>query len=83
MCWSADSKEIIFAASTNYSSRAYQESHASLYRVSISGGDASKISPDNHDYGNPVMSDEENICIVIPLPVNTNKIYDLNKLVSV
>jgi len=81
MCWSADSKEIIFAASTDYTSRAYQESHASLFRVSISGGNASKISPDNNDYGNPVMSEDGKYLYCYTSPVNTNKIYDLTKLV--
>ncbi len=79
--WSPDSREVIFAASVNANTAAYQEPTAQLYKVLISGGDAIKLTDDSNDYGNPVISPDGRNLLVFSTAANNNEIYNLNRLV--
>ncbi len=79
--WSIDNSEIVFAASTDFNTGAYQESSSHLYKVSVSGGDATKLTSDKNDYADPQFTPDGKYLLASTSPNNNYKIYNLNKLV--
>jgi len=80
-CWAPDSKEVLFAASTNSNTAAYQEPNFQLYRVSISGGDAIALTSMEENFENPAFSLDGKYLICLSSITNNNKVYNENKLV--
>jgi|APTNR8051073442_1049403.scaffolds.fasta_scaffold00093_52 dipeptidyl aminopeptidase/acylaminoacyl peptidase len=79
--WSNDNAEIVFAASTDFNTGAYQESSSHLYKVSVSGGDATKLTSDKNDYANPQFTPDGKYLLSYTSANNNYKIYNLNRLV--
>lgn len=79
--WSPDSREIIFAASEDANTSAYQEPTSRLYRLLISGGDAIRLTNDQYDYSNPLFSSDGRYLLAYSYPVNNNEVYNLSRLV--
>lgn len=79
--WSPDGKEIIFAASTDANTAAYQYTNSNLYKVSISGGEATRLTNDKNDYANPVFSIDGKYILAYTELNNDYKVYSLNRLV--
>jgi dipeptidyl aminopeptidase/acylaminoacyl peptidase len=79
--WSPDSKEIIFAASTDANTAAYQYTSSNLYKVAITGGEATQLTNDKNNYGNPVFSKDGKYLLAYTSPTNDYKVYTLNRLV--
>ena len=79
--WSPDGKEIIFSATTDANTAAYQYTSSNLYKVSLHGGDASRLTNDKNDYSNPVFSSDGKYLLSYVSPTNIYKIYTLDKLV--
>ncbi|MBK9727047.1 MAG: S9 family peptidase [Saprospiraceae bacterium] len=80
-CWTADSKSIIFSATTQSNTSAYQEPISQLYSVSINGSDAIQLTSDKLDYGNPIVSLDGNYLFCFSSTNNNNKVYNQNNLV--
>jgi dipeptidyl aminopeptidase/acylaminoacyl peptidase len=78
--WSADSKEIIFSASTDLNKLAYQYNTTDLYKVAVSGGDATKLTNDKNEYNNPVLSPDGKYLFCYTNPANAYNVYNLNRL---
>jgi len=79
--WSNDNAEIVFAASTDFNTAAYQESSSHLYKVAVSGGDATKLTSDKNDYSNPQFTSDGKYLLSYTSANNNYKIYNLNRLV--
>ena len=78
--WASPS-DIVFSASTDFNTAAYQEVSSHLYKVSISGGDAVKLTNDKFDYTSPKVSDDGKFLLCYTSPNNDYKVYHDNKLV--
>lgn len=79
--WSADGKEIIFAASTDANTAAYQYTNSILFKVSVNGGEATRLTNDKNDYANPRISKDGKYLFAYTEPNNDYKVYALNRLV--
>lgn len=79
--WSNDNTEIVFAASTDYNTTAYQESSSKLYKVAMGGGDATKLTNDKNDYSNPQFTSDGKYLLSNTSATNNYKVYNLNRLV--
>jgi dipeptidyl aminopeptidase/acylaminoacyl peptidase len=79
--WSTASNEIIFVASTDINTAAYQDPIFQLYKVAVVGGDASRLTNDKNDYGNPTLTNDGKFLICYSSPTNNYKVYGQNKLV--
>jgi dipeptidyl aminopeptidase/acylaminoacyl peptidase len=79
--WSSSSTEIVFSASTDFNTGAYQEQSYHLYKVAVSGGDATKLTSDKFDYTSPQISDDGKYLLSYTSPNNNYKVYNDNKLV--
>ena len=76
---SPDSKQIIFTATTEYNTTAYQSANSHLYAVSISGGPEKRLSHDSTDYSQ-VQFAEDGKYLIAAGHMNGNKIYYLEHL---
>ena len=79
--WATSNTEIVFSASTDFNTGAYQEQSSHLYKVAVSGGDATKLTTDKFDYGNPQFSEDGKYLLCFSSPNNDYKVYHDNKLV--
>ncbi|MEP7129086.1 MAG: S9 family peptidase [Chitinophagales bacterium] len=79
--WSRDSKEIILVISDDANTAAYQEPSSQLYKVSVNGGEATKLTADKYDYGNPQFTNDGKYLLCYNYPVGDYKVYNLNRLV--
>ncbi len=78
--WAPDSKEIVFAASLNANTAAYQESNAQLFKVSTKGGEAIALTGASENYENPMFSLDGKYLICYNSAFNNNKVYNNNRL---
>ena len=76
---SPDSKQIIFTATTEYNTTAYQSANSHLYAVYISGGPEKRLSQDPTDYSQVQFSEDDKYLIAAG-HMNGNKIYYLEHL---
>lgn len=73
--------EIIFAASTDENTTAYQASTSHLYKVNIKGGDAIKLTSEaNISFTNPLVSEDGKFVYCYENKIEY-KVYSLDKLV--
>ncbi|MBK9732348.1 MAG: S9 family peptidase [Chitinophagaceae bacterium] len=79
--WSRDSKEIILVISDDANTAAYQEPSSQLFKVSVNGGEATKLTADKFDYGNPQFTKDGKYLLCYNYPVGDYKVYNLNRLV--
>lgn len=78
--WTKDNKEILFIATTDANTAAYQESSNHLYKVSVAGGDAIQLTSGKKDFGSPVFSNDGNYLFCLQSANNNNKIYNEGRL---
>lgn len=78
--WTKDGNGILYIASIDANSAAYQEPSHHLYKVSLSGGDAVKLTEGKWDFANPVFSKDGKYLYCFRGANNNNKIYNENKL---
>lgn len=78
--WSPDSREIIFSASEDFNTSAFQEPTSNLYHLNVNGGNATKITNDGFDYGSPQFSKDGNYLYALSNANNNYKVYNLSKL---
>ncbi len=81
MAWSADSKDVIFSASVNTHTSAYQNSWVNLYKVSAAGGSITELINDGSDYTNAKTSADGKYLFCYATANNNYKVYNINKLV--
>ncbi len=79
--WSNDGKEIIFSASSDFNTAAYQDVTTNLYKVNVNGGNATQLTNDGNDYGNARLTNDGKYLICISSANSNYKVYNLNKLV--
>jgi len=80
-CWSADSKEIIFVATTEANTSAYQEPISCLFKVSAIGGAEKQLVTEKLDLGNPRITKDGKYLFCYVTAINNNKMYNLSKLI--
>ncbi|HEX5624729.1 MAG TPA: prolyl oligopeptidase family serine peptidase, partial [Saprospiraceae bacterium] len=80
-CWAPDGKGVIFAATTEKNTAAYQEPRSQLYHVSLSGDDARILTGDSWEYSAPECSPDGKYLYAFGNATNNNKVYNLNRLV--
>ncbi len=78
--WSSDSRDIVFAASVDANTAAYQSPATHLYRVPASGGDAAQLTNDKNDYGQPLLTPDGKYLLCQLSGNNDQKIYRLGRL---
>lgn len=76
---SPDGAQIVFSATTEYNTTAYQSANSHLYSISITGGEARLVSDETTDYAQ-VQFSEDGKYLITTGHVNGNKIYYLNHL---
>lgn len=76
---SPDGSQIVFSATTEYNTTAYQSATSHLYALSINGGEAHLVSDETTDYGQ-VQFSEDGKYLLTTGHVNGNKIYYLDHL---
>ena len=81
MCWSSDSKHVIFSASDNANTAAFQNSFVNLYKTSAAGGAIDKLAGDGNDYTNPKLTPDGKYLFCYETANNNYKVYNINKLV--
>lgn len=79
--WNFDSQSIIFSASTDFNTSAYQEPSSNLYVVSINGGDAKVLTNEMYSYSNPIISSDGKYLFCFGNMINNNKVYNMNHLI--
>ncbi len=72
--FSPDASQIVFTATTEYNTTAYQSANSHLYAVSISGGTEKLLSQDPTDYSSLQFS-EDGKYLIAAGHLNGNKIY--------
>ncbi len=77
--FSPDASQIIFTATTEYNTTAYQSANSHLYAVNISGGAENRLSPDATDYSQAQFS-EDGKHLIATGHLNGNKIYYLDHI---
>ncbi len=81
MSWNSDSKDVIFSASVNTHTSAYQNSWVNLYKVSAAGGSITELINDGSDYTNAKTSADGKYLFCYATANNNYKVYNINKLV--
>lgn len=77
--WSPDNQSVVFIASTDYNTTAYQFSTSKIYQVSIQGGKETLLVKDSWDYSNIYFSKDGKYALATG-SVNQDKIYQLDHL---
>lgn len=74
-----DNKSIVFSASTDYNTTAYQSSTSNLFQVNIQGGKETQLTSDGIDYATVDFSSDGRYLITTGSE-NGNKLYYINRL---
>jgi dipeptidyl aminopeptidase/acylaminoacyl peptidase len=77
--FSPDGKSVVFTATTEYNTTAYQSAKSNIYSVSISGGKESVLVNDETDYSSAEYTEDGKYLIASGTAIGT-KIYYLNRL---
>jgi dipeptidyl aminopeptidase/acylaminoacyl peptidase len=77
--FSPDGKSIVFTATTEYNTTAYQSAKSNIYSVSVSGGKESVLVKDETDYSSAEYTEDGKYLIASGSAIG-NKIYYLNRL---
>jgi dipeptidyl aminopeptidase/acylaminoacyl peptidase len=78
--WTPEGKSIIFSATTESGTAAYQEPVANLYRVSVDGGDATPLTNDGAHYTDPQVSKDGKYLFCLSTATNNKQLYNLETL---
>lgn len=74
-----DNKSIVFSASTDYNTTAYQSSTSNLFQVNLQGGKETQLTSDGIDYATVDFSSDGRFLITSGSE-NGNKLYYINRL---
>jgi len=74
-----DNKSIVFSASTDYNTTAYQSSTSNLFQVNIQGGKETQLTSDGFDYATVDFSSDGKF-LITSASENGNKLYYVNRL---
>jgi dipeptidyl aminopeptidase/acylaminoacyl peptidase len=74
-----DNKSIVFSASTDYNTTAYQSSTSNLFQVNIQGGKETQLTSDGFDYATVDFSSDGKF-LITSASENGNKLYYINRL---
>jgi dipeptidyl aminopeptidase/acylaminoacyl peptidase len=79
--WSGDSKSVVFDATRNANTTAYQDESEQLFQVNISGGEATALTSETSDYSSPRMSKDGKTLFCTRSAPRQYEVYTLSKLV--
>lgn len=74
-----DNKSIVFSATTDYHTTAYQSSTSNLFKVNISGGKETQLTSDGFDYS-AVDFSSDGKSLITTASENGNKLYYINRI---
>ncbi len=80
VCWAPDGKSIVFSATTEAHTAAFQEPAYRLYQLSILGEEAKLLSYEPFDFNQPHFSEDGRTLYVSGNPSHSTKVYHLNRL---
>ncbi len=81
ICWAPNGTEVVFSATTDANTAAFQEPTAQLFKLSISGGDAVQLTSDGNSYTNPTFAPGGKYLLCQSEANNNNKVYNLANLI--
>ncbi|HEX6915222.1 MAG TPA: prolyl oligopeptidase family serine peptidase, partial [Chitinophagaceae bacterium] len=76
--WSADGKSIVFSATTEAGSGAYQEIVYNLYSIPLTGGEVTQLTRDGDSYSAPQFSPDGRFLFCFSSAAQNNKVYNLD-----
>lgn len=79
-CWAPDGQSILFTATTEAHTAAYQEPASHLYQLPTSGNEAIRLSQERFDFSQPRFSKDGRYLYVSGNPTHSTKVYHLNRL---
>ena len=74
--WSPDGKHIVFSATADAHTAAWQQPSYHLYQLAVSGGDAKKITPDGFQYREPVFTPDGKYLLCTTTPAKAYVVYN-------
>ena len=80
VCWGPNNNSLIFAASTDANTAAYQEPTTNLYSLNLQDSNGIQLTSDGADYGAPQLSNDGKYLVCYATANNNYKVYNLNKL---
>lgn len=80
ICWAPNSKEVVFSATTDFTSAAFRDPTLNLYKLAIDKGDAVQLTNDGNSYNGPSFSRDGRYLFCLSNANNNNKVYNLPKL---
>jgi len=79
--WSVNGSDIIFAASADANTAAFQYPTSHLYKVAVSGGDATQLTTDGFNYSSPTLSPDGKYLLTTSSVSKQYTIYNLGRIV--
>ncbi|RXK49850.1 S9 family peptidase [Aquirufa rosea] len=78
--WAPDQQSVVFTATTELNTTAYQNAISKLYQVSLEGGKEKLLVDDSWDYASVDFSQDGKYLIATGAALDQTKIYHLNRL---
>ncbi|MBJ7311094.1 prolyl oligopeptidase family serine peptidase [Rugamonas sp. CCM 8940] len=80
--WAPDGKSVVFAASTNRDQQARASATTQIFAVSPNGGEAWKLTADEHSYNELKFSPDGATLFCLTQAEEAGKVYDLERLAA-
>ncbi|MFY9160534.1 S9 family peptidase [Aquirufa ecclesiirivi] len=78
--WAPDQQSVVFTATIDRHTTAYQNAISKIYQVSIQGGKEKLLVDDQGDYSSVEFSKDGKYALALGAPLNQTKVYHLNRL---
>ncbi len=78
--WTPDGRGVVFAATTNRNEAARAEVYASLWQVSLDGGEPRRLTADQGDYSSPKFTDDGRTLLAKVQPRSEQHVYVADRL---
>jgi dipeptidyl aminopeptidase/acylaminoacyl peptidase len=78
--WTPDGRGVVFAATTNRNEAARADVYASLWQVSLDGGEPRRLTADQGDYSSPKFTDDGRTLLAKVQPRSEQHVYVADRL---